>query len=171
MVLGYSLLRAYVAEHIQLLLVFSTHSFFLSGCAVETREFCGTASASNRVFPQPVRERILRIGSRIKIFGFVATVLILTFQNFSQAQNASPVNSPPVAMPFRNPLVPPFLAPIYSEVVPISSGFAYNPAYDNLETFVAPNGRTVKVLVKGPEGGGTYTRAINSEETADAYFP
>jgi len=31
--------RAYVAKHIQLLLVFSTHAFFLSGCAVETREF------------------------------------------------------------------------------------------------------------------------------------
>src|ERR1035438_2824925 len=42
-----------VAEHIQLLLVFSTHTFFLSGCAVETREFRGTASVSNRVFPQP----------------------------------------------------------------------------------------------------------------------
>src|ERR1019366_9369404 len=51
--LGYSLLRANVAEHIQLLLVLSTHTFFLSGCAVETREFRGTASASNRVFPQP----------------------------------------------------------------------------------------------------------------------
>src|SRR5271169_5974546 len=55
MVLGYSLLRAYVAEHIQLLLVFSTHTFFLSGCVVETREFCGTALASNRVFPHPAR--------------------------------------------------------------------------------------------------------------------
>ncbi|MGO9403028.1 MAG: hypothetical protein ACLPVW_06095, partial [Terriglobales bacterium] len=43
-------------EHIQLLLVFSTHAFFLSGCAVETRVFRGAASASNRVFPQPVRE-------------------------------------------------------------------------------------------------------------------
>ena len=56
MVLGHSLLRADVAEHVQLLLVFSTHAFFLSGCAVETREFRGTASASNRVFPQPARE-------------------------------------------------------------------------------------------------------------------
>jgi hypothetical protein len=54
-VLGYSLLRAYVAEHIQLLLVLSTHTFFLSGWVVETREFCGTALASNRVFPQPAR--------------------------------------------------------------------------------------------------------------------
>src|ERR1022692_650044 len=56
MVLGYSLLRAYVAEHIQLLLVFSTHTSFLSGCAVETRAFRGTESASNRVFPQPARQ-------------------------------------------------------------------------------------------------------------------
>jgi hypothetical protein len=32
-----------VAEYVQLLLVFSTHEFFLSGCAVETTEFCGTA--------------------------------------------------------------------------------------------------------------------------------
>src|ERR1022692_1574230 len=55
MVLGYSLLRAYVAEHIQLLLVFSKHTSFLSGCAVETRAFRGTESASNRVFPQPAR--------------------------------------------------------------------------------------------------------------------
>ena len=118
-----------------------------------------------------LRENISRIGSHIIKFGFVATVLILTLQNVSQTQNASSANSPDVAVPSRNPLVPPFLAPIYSEVIPISSGFAYNPTYDNLETFVAPNGRTVKVLVKGPEGGGTYTRAINSGETADAYFP
>ncbi|MGO9826805.1 MAG: hypothetical protein ACLPMG_16210, partial [Terriglobales bacterium] len=53
-----SLLGADVAEHVQLLLVFSAHAFFLSGCAVETREFRGTASASNRVFPQPVRGRV-----------------------------------------------------------------------------------------------------------------
>ena len=42
-VLGHSLLPAYVAKHIQLLLVFSPHAFFLSGCAVETREFSGTS--------------------------------------------------------------------------------------------------------------------------------
>src|SRR5208283_3900136 len=52
-VLGHSLLRADVAEHVQLLLVLSTHTFFLSGCLVETREFLGTASS--RVFPQPDR--------------------------------------------------------------------------------------------------------------------
>ncbi|MGC2516614.1 MAG: hypothetical protein WA383_18995, partial [Terriglobales bacterium] len=43
-------------KHVQLLLVFSAHAFFLSGCAVETREFRGTASASHRVFPQPAME-------------------------------------------------------------------------------------------------------------------
>ena len=118
-----------------------------------------------------LRENILRIGSRIIMFGSVVTVLVPTCQTFSQAQNASSANSPPVAVPLRNPLEPPFLALIYSEAILTSSGFAYNPAYDNLETFVAPNGRTVKVLVKGPEGNGTYTRAINSGETADAYFP
>jgi hypothetical protein len=42
MVVRDSLLRAYVAENSQLLLVFSTHIFFLSGCVVETREFSGT---------------------------------------------------------------------------------------------------------------------------------
>jgi hypothetical protein len=34
-----SLLGAYVAEHSQLLLVISTHVFFLTGWPVETREF------------------------------------------------------------------------------------------------------------------------------------
>jgi len=116
-------------------------------------------------------EDLLRIGGRIMGFRFVAALLILTFQTFSPGQNGSSANNPPAGVPSRNPSVPPFLAPIYSEVIPTSSGFAYNPAYDNLETFVAPNGRTVKVLVKGPEGGGTYTRAINSGETADDYFP
>src|SRR6266851_9641381 len=62
MVLGYSLLWAYVAEHIQLLLVLSTHTFFLSGCAVETRELPGTASPSNRVFPHPASDCGRRAG-------------------------------------------------------------------------------------------------------------
>jgi hypothetical protein len=115
-------------------------------------------------------ENILRIGARIK-FGLVTSVLILALHNFSHTQTASSANSPSVATLSRNPLLPPFLPPIYSEVIPVSSGLAYNPAYDNLETFVAPNGRTVKVLVKGPEGDGSYTRPINSGETADAYFP
>jgi hypothetical protein len=49
-VVGHSLLWAYVAEHIQLLLVVSSHAFFLSGCAVETREFRGTASVPLKKF-------------------------------------------------------------------------------------------------------------------------
>jgi hypothetical protein len=57
---GHSMLWADIAEDIQLLLVFSAHAFFLSGCA-ETREFRGTASASNRVFPQPAKELIYSV--------------------------------------------------------------------------------------------------------------
>ena len=38
------LLGADVAEHVQLLLVFSPHAFFLSGWVVETREFPGALS-------------------------------------------------------------------------------------------------------------------------------
>jgi hypothetical protein len=53
MVLRNSLLGADLAEHVQLLLVFSAHAFFLSVRTVETREFSG----SNRVFPQPAREQ------------------------------------------------------------------------------------------------------------------
>src|ERR1039458_5064317 len=36
-----------------------SHISFLSGCAVETREFRGTASASNRVFPQPASGNLM----------------------------------------------------------------------------------------------------------------
>jgi hypothetical protein len=42
MVLRNSLLGADIAKHIQLLIVFSAHAFFLSGCVVETIEFSGT---------------------------------------------------------------------------------------------------------------------------------
>ena len=113
---------------------------------------------------QPFIEKVSQIGSRIIIFGFVTSPLILGFQNAS-------VTRPRVTTTSAHSLLPPFLAPIYSEVIPTSSGLPYNPAYDNLETFVAPNGRTVEVLVKGPEGSGTYTRAKRNGETADAYFP
>jgi hypothetical protein len=61
--------------------------------------------------------------------------------------------------------------PIYSEIIPTSSGLPYNPANDVRGTFVAPNGKTVEVLVKGPIGSGTYSRAIKPGETADEYFP
>jgi len=61
--------------------------------------------------------------------------------------------------------------PIYSEIIPTSSGLPYDPARDVRETFQAPNGKTVEVLVKGPIGSGTYSRAIRPDETPDAYFP
>lgn len=61
--------------------------------------------------------------------------------------------------------------PIYSEIIPTSSGLPYNPAKDVRETFVAPNGKTIEVLVKGPIGTGTYSRAIQPGETPDEYFP
>jgi len=61
--------------------------------------------------------------------------------------------------------------PIYSEVIPTSSGLPYDPATDIRESFAAPNGRKVEVLVKGSIGTGTYTRAMRPEETPDEYFP
>jgi hypothetical protein len=61
--------------------------------------------------------------------------------------------------------------PIYSESLPTSSGLPFDPATDFRESFVAPNGQSVQVLVKGPEGSGTYTRAMRSGEIADNYFP
>jgi len=61
--------------------------------------------------------------------------------------------------------------PIYSEIIPTSSGLRYNPATDIRESFAAPNGKSVEVLVKGPVGPGTYTRAIRAGETPDEYFP
>lgn len=61
--------------------------------------------------------------------------------------------------------------PIYSEVIPTSSGLPYDPQTDIRKSFTAPNGKTVEVLVKGPVGSGTYTRSIRPGETPDAYFP
>jgi hypothetical protein len=61
--------------------------------------------------------------------------------------------------------------PIYSEIVPTYSGLRYDAARDALETFEAPNGKHVAVLVKGPIGEGIYTRSIRRGETPDAYFP
>lgn len=60
---------------------------------------------------------------------------------------------------------------IYSEIIPTSSGLSFDSATDTRESFVAPNGKTVEVLVKGPQGSGTYTRAIKPGETPDEYFP
>ena len=48
MVLRNSLFETDVAEHIQLLLIFSAHTFFLSGRVVETRESFGTARLKDK---------------------------------------------------------------------------------------------------------------------------
>lgn len=72
--------------------------------------------------------------------------------------------TPPAVCQDANP-------PIYSEVIPTSSGLPYDPATDIRERFEAPNGKEVEVLVKGPIGSGTYTRAIRPGETPDEYFP
>ena len=48
--------------------------------------------------------------------------------------------------------------PIYPEVIPTSSGLVFDPAKDTRESFQAPNGKLVEVLVKGPIGSGTYHR-------------
>jgi hypothetical protein len=60
---------------------------------------------------------------------------------------------------------------IYSEIIPTSSGLPYNPVTDIRESFPAPNGKIVEVLVKGPVGTGTYSRPIRADETPDEYFP
>jgi hypothetical protein len=60
---------------------------------------------------------------------------------------------------------------IYSEIIPTSSGLPYDAARDALQTFQAPNGKSVSVLVRGPIGSGTYLRPIRPGETPDAYFP
>jgi Right handed beta helix region len=62
-------------------------------------------------------------------------------------------------------------APIYSEIIPTSSGLPYDPEMDTRESFRAPNGKVVEVLVKGPVGSGSYSRAIRPGETPDSYFP
>jgi len=61
--------------------------------------------------------------------------------------------------------------PIYAERIPTAADLPFDPATDTRESFVAPNGKTVRVLVKGPQGTGTYSRLIQAGETADTYFP
>lgn len=61
--------------------------------------------------------------------------------------------------------------PIYSEVIP-TSFVPRNPGpNDWKKSFVAPDGRTVTVLVQAPQGTGTYSRPIRCDETPDEYFP
>src|ERR1700756_5662299 len=57
MVLRNSLLGVDVAEHVQLLLIFSAHAFFLSVRSVQTREFSGSVS----VFPHPAKARMVTV--------------------------------------------------------------------------------------------------------------
>ncbi len=48
--------------------------------------------------------------------------------------------------------------PIYSEIIPISSGLPYDPGTDIQRDFFAPNGKRIEVLIKGgPVGSGTYS--------------
>src|SRR4029077_18923627 len=71
MVRGNSLLRVDVAEHVQLLLVFSAHAFFLSVRSVETREFSGSIS----VFPHPARETTSGLNAALAALVGVYTVV------------------------------------------------------------------------------------------------
>jgi hypothetical protein len=119
---------------------------------------------------------ILSLAATLVAFGLLSTVSSADeaqeISGMAALQTSAIIGGPePVDPHPRNPLLPPFLAPIYSEVIPTSSGLAYESAHDNLEAFVAPNGRTVSVLVKGPKGTGTYTRAMHPNETPDTYFP
>ncbi len=67
---------------------------------------------------------------------------------------------------------------VYSEIIPTSSGLSYDASTDTQQSFTAPNGRTVDVLVKGPQGISNATTwhapIIGSPgvpNTPDNYFP
>lgn len=62
-VLRHSLLGAYIAEYIQLLLVLSTHTLFLSGFFVETRLFSGTPVHSGGPSCGHLSKAVVRIKS------------------------------------------------------------------------------------------------------------
>ncbi len=66
----------------------------------------------------------------------------------------------------------PYLEPIYAEIIPTSApSVTYNPPADKQQSFIAPNGQTVKVLVKGPqEDSPAYSRPIGDGESVDDYF-
>jgi hypothetical protein len=65
-ILRNSLLGADVAEHVQLLLVFSAHALFLSGWVVETREFPGALSVCMRLLRGASFLRLCRFaGSKV----------------------------------------------------------------------------------------------------------
>jgi hypothetical protein len=56
-VLRYSLFRAYVAEHFQLLLVVASHAFFLSALLVETRIILGSEAFFRSLLRQKMMAR------------------------------------------------------------------------------------------------------------------
>jgi hypothetical protein len=114
-----------------------------------------------------------RFVMRILFWMPIVAAFVLCVANFTaNSQNSEIIGGPVPVRPYpATPSLPPFLTPIYSEVIPTASGLSYEPAYDNLESFVAPNGKTVRILVKGPKGTGTYTRSMKPDETPDTYFP
>jgi hypothetical protein len=65
MVLRNSLLGTDVTEHVQLLLVFSTHAFFLSGCAVEQESFLVEYASKTKEQP-PDSIRIIECSLRLQ---------------------------------------------------------------------------------------------------------
>jgi hypothetical protein len=91
---------------------------------------------------------------------FLAAVLVLASQFLSQSAFAADAASPPG-----------FSEPIYTEIIPTSAALPYDPKTDVKESFQAPNGKTIEVLLKGPVGSGTYSRPIGPGETPDHYFP
>lgn len=76
----HSLFRANVAEYIQLLIVFSTHAFFISGCAVETRVILGAPRTRSTLFRcccLRVRyTHLVQNAGAIKPAGWIATTLL-----------------------------------------------------------------------------------------------
>jgi hypothetical protein len=61
--------------------------------------------------------------------------------------------------------------PSWSSLVPTWEEIPVGPN-DVQRAYPAPNGQTIRSLVKGPVGGGVFTmRPINSGELPDEYFP
>ena len=59
----------------------------------------------------------------------------------------------------------------WSSLVPVWEGIPVGPN-DIQRAFPAPNGQTIRALVRGPVGGGVFTmRPINAGELPDEYFP
>jgi hypothetical protein len=61
---GLAPLGADVAEHVQLLFVFSAHAFFLSGCVVQTKVPCDTGPVCPKIHrckSKPVRGHLYNV--------------------------------------------------------------------------------------------------------------